>query len=137
MPLILHSGVWVLGSDISEPVLEQCLYTNKSPHPDLLVRTSGEVRLSDFLLWQVGKLTCAVTEDIELFVMCTKHFQQCQYEPQSGEKGHFVLLLTVSLMIICQRVTIFLVVRCSFDLQITLTASQIGPTCATTGQVPV
>ncbi|ELU03274.1 hypothetical protein CAPTEDRAFT_181282 [Capitella teleta] len=41
-------------SDISESVLEQCLYTNRSPHPELLVRTSGEVRLSDFLLWQTS-----------------------------------------------------------------------------------
>ncbi|XP_072036067.1 dehydrodolichyl diphosphate synthase complex subunit DHDDS-like isoform X1 [Amphiura filiformis] len=39
-------------SDISEELLEQCLYTNQSRDPDLLVRTSGEVRLSDFLLWQ-------------------------------------------------------------------------------------
>ena len=42
--------------DISEHVLEQCLYTNESPPPDLLLRTSGEVRLSDFLLWQVWVL---------------------------------------------------------------------------------
>merc|ERR1712137_491483 len=41
-------------SDISESVLDKCLYTNKSPEPDLLVRTSGEVRLSDFLLWQTS-----------------------------------------------------------------------------------
>lgn len=41
-------------TDISERLLESCLYTNKSPRPDLLVRTSGEVRLSDFLLWQTS-----------------------------------------------------------------------------------
>ncbi|PIK50837.1 putative dehydrodolichyl diphosphate syntase complex subunit DHDDS [Apostichopus japonicus] len=39
-------------SDISEEVLEKCFYTSHSPDPDLLIRTSGEVRLSDFLLWQ-------------------------------------------------------------------------------------
>ncbi|KAK3096619.1 hypothetical protein FSP39_001745, partial [Pinctada imbricata] len=39
-------------SDVSEDLIEQCLYTSRSAHPDLLIRTSGEVRLSDFLLWQ-------------------------------------------------------------------------------------
>ncbi|XP_064628045.1 dehydrodolichyl diphosphate synthase complex subunit DHDDS-like [Lineus longissimus] len=39
-------------SDISAEVVDKCLYTNHSPHPDLVVRTSGEVRLSDFLLLQ-------------------------------------------------------------------------------------
>lgn len=41
-------------SDVSESLLDQCLYSNHSPQPDILIRTSGEVRLSDFLLWQVG-----------------------------------------------------------------------------------
>ncbi|XP_035676288.1 dehydrodolichyl diphosphate synthase complex subunit Dhdds-like isoform X3 [Branchiostoma floridae] len=39
-------------SDVSESLLDRCLYTSHSPDPHLLVRTSGEVRLSDFLLWQ-------------------------------------------------------------------------------------
>ncbi|KAF4800082.1 Dehydrodolichyl diphosphate synthase complex subunit DHDDS [Turdus rufiventris] len=42
-------------SDVSESLLDQCLYTNNSPDPDLLIRTSGEVRLSDFLLWQKAR----------------------------------------------------------------------------------
>ncbi|XP_074658903.1 dehydrodolichyl diphosphate synthase complex subunit DHDDS-like [Tubulanus polymorphus] len=41
-------------SDIDDELLEECLYTNHSPNPDLLVRTSGECRLSDFLLWQTS-----------------------------------------------------------------------------------
>jgi hypothetical protein len=39
-------------SDITEELIEQCLYTGADPPLDLCVRTSGEVRLSDFLLWQ-------------------------------------------------------------------------------------
>ncbi|CAF1102947.1 unnamed protein product [Brachionus calyciflorus] len=39
-------------SDINENLIENSLYTNNSYDVDLLVRTSGEVRLSDFLLWQ-------------------------------------------------------------------------------------
>ncbi|XP_046333567.1 dehydrodolichyl diphosphate synthase complex subunit DHDDS-like [Haliotis rufescens] len=39
-------------SDISEDLLGKCLYTSRSRHLDLLIRTSGEVRLSDFLLWE-------------------------------------------------------------------------------------
>ncbi|PRD28449.1 UNVERIFIED_CONTAM: Dehydrodolichyl diphosphate synthase complex subunit DHDDS [Trichonephila clavipes] len=38
--------------DISEKILDQSLYSCKSTAPDIIVRTSGEIRLSDFLLWQ-------------------------------------------------------------------------------------
>jgi hypothetical protein len=38
--------------DITEDLLERCFYTGSSSKVDLLIRTSGEVRLSDFLLWQ-------------------------------------------------------------------------------------
>ncbi len=44
----------LLESDISEDLIERALFTDDATPPDLLVRTSGEVRLSDFLLWQSG-----------------------------------------------------------------------------------
>eukprot|EP00898_Chlorokybus_atmophyticus_P001482 jgi/Chlat1/2334/Chrsp17S02803 len=47
----VRSGV-LLQSDISEQLFERCLYTDDCPPVDLLIRTSGETRLSDFLLWQ-------------------------------------------------------------------------------------
>lgn len=40
--------------DIDEELLASQLYTAGSPDPDLLVRTSGELRLSNFLLWQLA-----------------------------------------------------------------------------------
>ncbi len=40
--------------DINEQTLEQHLYTSDIPDPDLLIRTSGEQRISNYLLWQVA-----------------------------------------------------------------------------------
>ena len=39
-------------NDIDENLIEKYLYTNGVPDPDLIIRTSGEERLSGFLLWQ-------------------------------------------------------------------------------------
>ena len=39
--------------DISEEVVSNNLYTKNQPDPDLLIRTSGELRLSNFLPWQL------------------------------------------------------------------------------------
>jgi undecaprenyl diphosphate synthase len=47
--------------DISEETFEQCLYTRGLPDPDLLIRTSGEYRLSDFLIYQVAYTELYVT----------------------------------------------------------------------------
>jgi undecaprenyl diphosphate synthase len=40
--------------DISEAHVSQALYTEGVPDPDLLIRTSGEMRISNFLLWQIA-----------------------------------------------------------------------------------
>ena len=40
--------------DISEENFERFLYTAGIPDPDLLIRTSGELRISNFLLWQLS-----------------------------------------------------------------------------------
>ncbi|XP_052000421.1 dehydrodolichyl diphosphate synthase complex subunit Dhdds-like isoform X2 [Xyrauchen texanus] len=53
----------IKSSDVSEGLLSQCLYSSNSPNPDLLIRTSGEVRLSDFLLWQTS-YSCLVFQSI-------------------------------------------------------------------------
>jgi len=40
--------------DVNENLVEQYLYTANTSEPDLLIRTSGEMRLSNFLLWQLA-----------------------------------------------------------------------------------
>ena len=44
-------------ADITEQTISDCMTTNFMPDPDLLIRTGGELRLSNYLLWQ-----CAYTE---------------------------------------------------------------------------
>ena len=40
--------------DIDETLVQRFLYTHDLPDPDLLIRTSGETRISNFLLWQLA-----------------------------------------------------------------------------------
>ena len=40
--------------DLNEDIFKKYLYDPEAPYPDLIVRTAGEMRLSNFLLWQVG-----------------------------------------------------------------------------------
>ncbi|MBD3337330.1 MAG: di-trans,poly-cis-decaprenylcistransferase [Candidatus Eisenbacteria bacterium] len=50
--------------EIDEELVERFLYTSGQPHPDLLIRTSGELRLSNFLLWQLAYAEIWVTETL-------------------------------------------------------------------------
>ncbi len=47
--------------EIDEQVIAQHLYTRNFPDPDLLIRTSGEMRVSNFLLWQISYAELVVT----------------------------------------------------------------------------
>jgi undecaprenyl diphosphate synthase len=51
-------------SAITEEELSKRLYTNGLPDPDLLIRTSGEMRVSNFLLWQIAYAEILVTETL-------------------------------------------------------------------------
>lgn len=50
--------------DIDETVFKLHLQTNGLPDPDLLIRTSGEYRLSNFLLWQTSYTELYITETL-------------------------------------------------------------------------
>ena len=48
-------------AEITEQLISQNLYTRHLPDPDLLIRTSGEMRVSNFLLWQISYAEFVVT----------------------------------------------------------------------------
>lgn len=56
------------GSAVSSPITEEQLsrhlYTEGLPDPDLVIRTSGEMRVSNFLLWQIAYAEIFVTETL-------------------------------------------------------------------------
>jgi undecaprenyl diphosphate synthase len=51
-------------ADIDEKMFSGKLYTAGQPDPDLLIRTSGEMRISNFLLWQISYAELYVTETL-------------------------------------------------------------------------
>jgi undecaprenyl diphosphate synthase len=53
----------ISSDDISESVLNQHLYDPNIPDPELMIRTSGEYRLSNFLLWQAAYTELYFTEE--------------------------------------------------------------------------
>jgi undecaprenyl diphosphate synthase len=58
--------------DIDERTLESHLYTAGMPEPDLLIRTAGEMRVSNFLLWQISYAEIWVTD------LCWPDFSEAQ-----------------------------------------------------------
>ena len=49
---IIEKGV--KSEDVTEDLISKELYTNNIPDPDLLIRTGGEMRVSNYLLWQIA-----------------------------------------------------------------------------------
>lgn len=48
-------------AEINDQLISENLYTRHYPDPDLLIRTSGEMRISNFLLWQISYAELVVT----------------------------------------------------------------------------
>jgi undecaprenyl diphosphate synthase len=57
-----HNGF--VSACVDEDMISQHLYTAGLPDPDLLIRTSGEMRVSNFLLWQIAYAEIYVTETL-------------------------------------------------------------------------
>ena len=55
-----RAGIWP--QSIDEELIRRNLYTSDLPDPDLLIRTSGEMRISNFLLWQLAYAEIWVTD---------------------------------------------------------------------------
>jgi len=54
----------LVAADVTEQLVAGMLYTRDLPDPDLLIRTSGEMRISNFLLWQIAYAEIYVTETL-------------------------------------------------------------------------
>ena len=54
----------IAADDLDERRFGEFLYTAGQPDPDLLIRTSGEMRVSNFLLWQIAYAEIWVTETL-------------------------------------------------------------------------
>ncbi len=74
-------------NDIGEETLNNALFTKDLPDPDLLIRTSGEQRISNFLLWQL-----AYTEFVFMDVLWPdfekKHLEQALGELSSRDRRY-------------------------------------------------
>ncbi len=68
--------------DIDEQLISSYLYTNDTSDPDLLIRTSGEKRVSNFLLWQIAYSEFWFTDvlwpdfDEEVFIQALEEYEQ-------------------------------------------------------------
>ena len=59
-----HSERPIDPAHVGEAQIERHLYTAALPDPDLLIRTSGEMRISNFLLWQMAYAEMWITETL-------------------------------------------------------------------------
>jgi len=62
--LLEHTESALDPSQVGEAQIERHLYTANLPDPDLLIRTSGEMRISNFLLWQMAYTEMWITDTL-------------------------------------------------------------------------
>lgn len=75
-------------ADITESLLSSRLLTGELPDPDLIIRTSGEIRLSNFMLWQMAYSELWFT-DIYWPEFAENHLVQaiCEYQRRARRYG--------------------------------------------------
>ena len=77
---VIYSGV--KPEELTEEIFNSCLDTAGLPSPDLIIRTSGEMRVSNFLLWQGAYSELYFTDVLwpdftkEEFFLAIQHYQQ-------------------------------------------------------------
>jgi undecaprenyl diphosphate synthase len=71
--------------DIDDDLFQSYLYTSGIPDPDLLIRTSGELRISNFLLWQIAYSELWITDTLWP-AFRRKHLYQAIKEYQERER---------------------------------------------------
>lgn len=77
---ILKSGI----KEVDVNLFENFLYTKNIPDPDLLIRTGGELRVSNYLLWQIAYSEIYVTKkywpefDEEALIEAVRAFKERQ-----------------------------------------------------------
>jgi undecaprenyl diphosphate synthase len=74
-------------TSIDEQSFEQYLDTHNIPDPDLLIRTSGEQRISNYLLWQLA-YSEFVFDDVLWPDFTERHFEKAVYEYQNRERRY-------------------------------------------------
>jgi undecaprenyl diphosphate synthase len=82
---LIESGV--AAADVDEKRLADCLYTAGQPDPDLLIRTSGEMRVSNFLLWQIAYSEIWVTDTLWPDFRC-RHLLEAVVDYQKRDRRY-------------------------------------------------
>jgi undecaprenyl diphosphate synthase len=82
---LIESGV--SPAEVDEQRFADCLYTAGQPDPDLLIRTSGELRVSNFLLWQIAYAEIWVTETLWPDFRC-RHLLEAIVEYQKRDRRY-------------------------------------------------
>jgi undecaprenyl diphosphate synthase len=81
--------------DVTEEMISNNLYTAGVPDPDLLIRTSGELRISNFLLWQIAYAEIWVT-DVLWPDFRKQHLYQAIIDYQKRERRYGGITKTVN-----------------------------------------